>query len=222
MVRPILATGEFYHVYNRGVEKRHIFSDEDDLARFLQSLNDFNNLDAIGSIYENTFRELNLGSSTPKRPVVSIVAYCLNPNHYHLLLQQTSDNGISKFMHKLGTGYTNYFNEKYKRKSGLFQGRYKAKHVNSNEYLLHLSVYINLNNKFPSTLGSSTPKLSRSSWGEYLGNGGESLCHRDIVSGQFKGVKDYKMFAEETFAEILENKEKLKELENVFPYSLGS
>ncbi len=133
--------GEYYHLYNRGVEKRDIFIDNEDLNRFLKSLTEFNTVEPIGSIYEHSF-----GSPTPKSrslKLISIVAYCLNPNHYHLLVTPLKFGGIQKFMHRLGTGYTNYFNERYDRSGALFQGRYKDVHVSSNEQLLHLSAYIN-------------------------------------------------------------------------------
>jgi len=153
MLKPFFAKQEFYHIYNRGVDKRDIFMDSDDLYRFLKSMNDFNVQDPIGSIYEHSFK---LGSPTPKlKKLVNFVAYCLNQNHYHFILEPLVDNGIQKFMHKLSTGYTNYFNEKYKRSGSLFQGGYKAIHINSNEYLLHASVYINLNYKIHKKRGES-------------------------------------------------------------------
>src|SRR3989344_7211266 len=135
---------EFYHVYNRGNNKRVIFNKPFDLDRFLTSIEYFNNVESIGSIYEESlFRDKKLGGSTSKlglgsEKLVDIVAYCLNPNHFHFILKQLSVDGIQKFMHRLGTGYTMYFNEKYKNSGSLFQGRYQAIHVNSNEYLLHL------------------------------------------------------------------------------------
>src|SRR3989338_5096258 len=119
--------GEFYHIFNRGVDKRNIFSDKHDLERFFQSMVEFNTQKPIGSIYENSFskkdKNNSLGSLTPKldrNMLVNLVCFCLNPNHYHFVLEQITDGGIEKFMQKLGTGYTNYFNEKYKRKVSLF------------------------------------------------------------------------------------------------------
>ena len=155
--------GEYYHIYNRGVDKRGVFMDVADIARFLQSMEEFNTIDPIGSIYENSFKNKTLGGSTTK--LVSIVAFCLVSNHYHLILKELTDKGIEKFMHKIGTGYTRYFNEKTKRSGSLFQGRYKSVWVDSNEYLLYLSVYVNLNDKIHSLGGSTT----KSSWGEYTG-----------------------------------------------------
>lgn len=211
MKKPFFAKQEFYHIYNRGVDKRAIFMDSDDLYRFLKSMNDFNVQDPIGSIYENSFK---LGSSTPKLgKLVNFVAYCLNQNHYHFILEPLVDDGIQKFMHKLSTGYTNYFNEKYKRSGSLFQGRYKATHINSNEYLLHLSVYVNLNFKIHKGLNKEWMKnLPISSFTEYIGKLKKSFCAKDIVLGQFDSIKEYKNFCEEILPEILKKKEEEREL----------
>jgi len=143
-------THEYYHIYNRGVDGRVIFPVPQDIKRFYQSLIEFNTLLPIGSIYENTFRKDGHARDMldpPQDRLVNFICYCLNPNHFHLILEQVSERGIEKFMHRLGVGYSKYFNQKYKRVGSLFQGTFKAIHVSSNEYLLHLSAYINLNNK---------------------------------------------------------------------------
>jgi len=199
--------GEYYHVYNRGVDKRDIFSDTYDMPRFLQSMKEFNTIEPIGSIYENSFRKSQLGdriSKLRKEPLVNIICYCLNLNHYHLLLQQVAKNGISEFMRRLGIGYTYYFNERYKRNGVLFQGRFKSSHINSNEYLLHVSAYINLNNKVHK-LGDA---ISKSSWEEYINQYAGGICNKDIILGQFKKPNEYKHFSEEALEGILERREK--------------
>ena len=183
---------------------REIFSDPADFNRFLQSMQEFNVADPIGSIYEHCRVKVNsnFGSSTSKigknkdsEPLVNIVAYCLNTNHYHFLLQQLSEKGIEKFMQRLGTGYTMYFNNKYHRTGALFQGRFKAVHINTNQYLLHVSAYVNLNDRVHQ-LGGST---SKSSWNEYterLGTGG--ICGKEAVLGQFRKPEEYAVFAEDS------------------------
>ena len=122
---------EYYHVFNRGVDKRKVFLDEDDWNRFLQSMDEFNSVTPIGSIYENSFNKNKLGHSMSKQgagarkkkdKLVNFVCYCVNPNHYHFLLEQVFDNGIEKFMQRLGNGYTKFFNNKYLRSGSLFQG----------------------------------------------------------------------------------------------------
>jgi REP element-mobilizing transposase RayT len=196
---------QYYHIYNRGVDKRDIVIDIKDLNRLLQSFVEFNSEKSIGSIYENSFVKNKFGSPTSK--LVDIVAYCINPNHFHLLMTPLVDNGIEKFMQRIG-GYTKYFNEKYDRSGVLFQGKFKSKHVADDRYLLHVSVYINNNNL--DSLGSPTSKLSISSLGEYLNKSKvDDICNTDIVLGQFRDVKEYKKYSEETWKDICKRKEDL-------------
>ncbi|MCR4274731.1 MAG: transposase [Candidatus Campbellbacteria bacterium] len=210
-------TGEYYHIYNRGTDKRDIFLCEDDIQRFFLGMSEFNSTELTGSIYERKLVKKKLGSLAPKGlPLVMFVAYCLNPNHYHFVIKQIAENGVSKFMHRLGSGYTNYFNEKYKRSGGLFQGTYKAIHISSNEYLLHLSVYVNLNFKVHG-LGSLAPKLYRSSWGEYIGGGEEKeqFCMKEIILDQFSARQDYETYCKETLIDIVQRKENKKGLQEL-------
>ena len=208
------ATEEFYHIYNRGVDKRSIFMDYDDVARFFACMSIFNTKDSVGSVYEYSREELKFGSSAPKKgKLVNFVAYCLNQNHYHFILEPLVDDGIQKFMHKLSTGYTNYFNEKYKRTGSLFQGKYKAIHINSNEYLLHLSVYVNLNYEVHKGLNKKwMQNLTISSFNEYMGKTSKSFCTKGVVLEQFNNAKDYEHFCRTTLPEILQKKEEEKEL----------
>lgn len=171
-------------------------------------MNEFNSLKPIGSIYENSFRKKQPGNSNnaQKEKLVNFICYCINSNHYHFLLEQLAEKGIEKFMQRIGNGYTKYFNGKYKRSGILFQGKYKAIHIDSNEYLLHLSVYINLNDKI-NPLGHPMSKLSKSSWKEYLQNDKNTFCKKDIILEQFKNSLEYKGFAENSLKDICERKE---------------
>ncbi len=199
--------GEYYHVYNRGTDKRDIFADTNDVHRFMDSIMNFNQIEPISSMYEFSFIKKQKNFKYQK-PIVKFVAYCLNPNHYHFLLSPLVDEGIEKFMQRLGNGYTKYFNNKYKRSGVLFQGKFKSKLVDSNEYLLHLSVYINKNTQ----LGHRMSKLSKSSMDEYeRGSGG--ICDKDIVTEQFKSRKEYLNYTKDVFKDILARKEMQKELE---------
>ena len=210
MRREKLATGEYYHVLNRGFDKKEIFRDDGDIARFFQSMEEFNSIDPIGSIYENYLLKKKNGPPRSKKrsknqKLVDFAAYCLNPNHYHFLVRQTVDDGIKKFLQRLGAGYTKYFNHKYQRIGYLFQGPYKLVHVNSNEYLLHLSVYINLNDRVHK-LG---PRRSKSSRQEYMGGAGnnKSFCGKKIILDQFSSVREYKEFCEYSLESILARKD---------------
>ena len=221
MRKTIFSVGEFYHVYNRGVDKRTVFEDVFDVQRFLQSMREFNTAEPIGSIYEHSFLQLGgraskLAGALPKKPLVNFICYCLNPNHYHFILEEITEKGIQRFMHRLATGYTMYFNERYKRSGALFQGKFKASHVDSNEYLLHLSAYVNLNWRVHQ-LGGSASKLVRRSWGEYTGKrkraNDTDFCKKGIILEQFGSVKKYEKFALDALSKIQERKGELKEIE---------
>lgn len=138
-------SGEYYHVYNRGTDKRLIFTTSSDRERFLALLYLCNS--------EKTMHVSDYqGSTLPKllelergEPLVDICAYCLMPNHFHLLVRELAANGISRFMQKLGNGYTGYFNKRFERSGGLFQGKFKAEHAGDDRYLKYLISYIHLN-----------------------------------------------------------------------------
>ncbi|MEK7066105.1 MAG: transposase [Patescibacteria group bacterium] len=135
--------GEFYHIYNRGTDKRTIFLDDDDYRYFQKLLYMCNSVERI------MLRDLSTGVSvysiSRESTLVDIGAYCLMPNHFHLLLYEKADGGISTFLKKLSTAYAMYFNKKYKRTGGLFEGRFKAVHVVEDGYLEYLFSYIHLN-----------------------------------------------------------------------------
>ncbi len=206
-----LVEGEYYHIYNRGTDKRNIFVDQKDLLRFWESLFDFNQTEPIGSIYEFSFKKKSGEANKKRKPLVQFIAYCINSNHFHFLITPLQEKGIEKFMQRLGNGYTKYFNNRHKRSGVLFQGKFKSKHIDSNEYLLHLSAYINANDK----LGYRMSKLSKSSLVEFLDKTlGEKLCSTDIILGQFRNKRDYKDFVISSLKDIRLRKKMLKELED--------
>src|SRR3989338_5121487 len=141
MKHPQFENEHFYHIYNRGVEKRDIFIDKNDYLRFLEGLKEFNNPEMVTLRDPPPYR----GLTSVRKKLVRIHAFCLMPNHFHLLLEQIADNGIPLFMQKLGTGYTMYFNLVNQRVGGLFQGTFKAKIIENETYLMHLLRYIHLN-----------------------------------------------------------------------------
>ena len=152
--RQPLVTREMYHIYNRGVDKRDIFSDKNDIYRFVESIKEFNREDKIVSLsnlrkFKSESFQIGLeglsGGGGKKEPLVEIIGYCLNPNHFHCILRQVSDNGISKFMQKLQAGYTNYFNIKNTRSGALFQGKFKSQMIVGENYFNKLIGYVNKN-----------------------------------------------------------------------------
>ncbi|OGG77393.1 hypothetical protein A3B35_01250 [Candidatus Kaiserbacteria bacterium RIFCSPLOWO2_01_FULL_54_24] len=143
---------ELFHLLNRGVDKRQIFLDNQDRARFVHDLYEFNDSRSA----TNTIRRLPpdspeevlfdlVGRTSVREPIVDIHGWCIMGNHYHLLVSEKIDDGITKFLMKLNVGYAKYFNERYKRVGTLFQGRTKRIHVSSDAHFLHILHYIHLN-----------------------------------------------------------------------------
>ena len=133
------AADQYYHVYNRGVEKRVIFLDDQDYVVFIGLIKKY--LNGETTVMHNRHSFKRLGDE------VQLLSYCLMPNYFHFLLYQTTEDAITKFMRRLATGYVMYFNNRYDRVGGLFQGKFKASHINADSYLQHISRYIHLNPK---------------------------------------------------------------------------
>ncbi len=174
-----IAPLEFYHIYNRGTDKRDVFLNQKDYARFLSLLHLCNSTNPA---------DLKLQGSTlydllkidVAEPIVDIGAYCLMPNHFHLLMQERESGGISKFMQKVITGYTMYFNKKNERTGSLFQGRFKTQHADTDEYLKYLFSYIHLN----------PMKLKEPSWKE-TGIHNRTDIDTFLKSYRFSSYPDY-------------------------------
>lgn len=206
--------GEYYHIYNRGVDKRQIFLDEEDYLRFLRSLKDFNNK----SYYEERskiiktygFKELSSFLAKVEK-VVEIICYCLVPNHFHLILKQLVGEGIPKILHKIGTSFTNFVNKKSGRSGSLFEGPYKAIHIDNNDYLLWLSGYVNGNIEIHGVAKAENYRWSScSSFSGPTNN--EIISNREIILSRFNELEKYKEY--ENFVKIVikESKER-KDLE---------
>jgi putative transposase len=177
------APDSYYHIYNRGVEKRKIFLDKQDYATFLsilrRHLDPKPQEDRYGRKFENYSDELEL------------LAFCLMPNHFHLLMYQHQDSeAFSKFLWRVGTAYTIYFNKKYKRVGHLFQGSFKAKRIDDDAYLQHISRYIHLNPKeYTSYEWSSLPY--------YSGNSQAGWIKPEKILELFKDTGDYLKFVKD-------------------------
>ena len=145
-----LITNHYYHVYNRGADKRDIFMNNNDISRFVLSVKEFNRTKPIGSIREKVkhkykSRNIDLNHGKDCKPLVSIMCYCFNPNHFHFILKQEVDGGISEFIKRLLGGYTKYFNQIHNRNGVLFQGKFKSKLINDDQYFLKIRPYVNVN-----------------------------------------------------------------------------
>jgi len=147
MQNPNFITGECYHIYNRGVEKRDIFLEDGDFLRFVHYLYVLNDNGPLSvNFRRNPIIMYEVSPRTsPRKKLVDIFAFCLMPNHYHLFIRQKIENGISKFMQKLGTAESMFFNAKYKHTGGVFQGKFKFKKVKDDAQAVCLANYIHTN-----------------------------------------------------------------------------
>lgn len=208
--------GKIYHIYNRGVAKCSICDGEGDSWRFLQGLCLFNDVKSAanvlwqlerdrGRLTLNILKDYVIDQGTERKSLVRIMAYCIMPNHFHLLVEELIENGIIKFMQRFGAGYVRYFNNKHNRVGGLFQGRFKAIPVENENYLLYLLVYINVIN--PGQLVEPNLKeegvkdikkvldfTKEFPWGthqEYIGKRGSIIIDKGIFRGLLPTSESY-------------------------------
>ncbi len=190
-------TNGYYHIYNRGVDKRIIFQRYGHYLRFIAT---------IRSI-------LKTGSATPRlsynqslalNTKIDVLCYCLMPNHYHFLIKQKADNGITEFMHKLNTSYTKFFNLNLHRSGRLFEYTFKAKLIESDELLLHVSRYIHLNPVI-AHITQSPEEWKWSSYRDYVDIEVRPLCNTKAILSSFATAWDYKQFTIDqiAYAQIL-------------------
>lgn len=192
-----LVIGEYYHIYNRGVARQPTFFSKKDYERFITCLHyySFENVPFRLSKFlqlptgdkDKWIKELELKNNI----AAEIIAFCLMPNHFHLLLKQVSDKGISMFMKKVTDAYTRYFNIRHRRVGPIFQGAFKAVHVSSDEQLLHLSRYIHLNPLVSIVVRKEDFKeYPWSSLKSYLGEN-YSFIRNKIILDHFKNKEKY-------------------------------
>ncbi|HBB36506.1 MAG: hypothetical protein UX02_C0002G0002 [Candidatus Moranbacteria bacterium GW2011_GWC1_45_18] len=207
-----IVKNEFYHIYNRGTEKRKIFLDDSDYFRFLFSMRLMNDeKDGLMFLWKNhhakypkaTLDEFLRSNLKKPKPLVEFICYSLMPNHVHFVMRQIAEKGIEKFMHRIGTGYTMYFNSKYQRSGVLFQGKFKASRIGSGNFL-YLSAYVNCNAEVHGIAKARNWRWS--SFSDYLGETKSGLCNKKVVMMEFKGAGDYEKFAKENVEAARQNK----------------
>jgi len=184
-----LENENYYHVFNRGVDKRDIFLCKEDFERFLSCLKEFNRVEIIGSLKDLSINRSHSVASQPPSGLVEIIAFCLNSNHYHLILKQLIEGGISKFMHKVSMGFAHYFNQKNKRSGALFQGAFEAYPINNEQKLAWLSAYVNCNYEIHKI--GKAKDWSWSSYGDYMRIKPEMLCKKEVILSQFESSEQY-------------------------------
>lgn len=211
----LLLNNFIYHIYNRGVQKNDIFLANRDYQRFLDTLFYYLYYDYPYSLFlqlkkearqnqrESEFLENFEAIHKRKVPITDLIAYCLMPNHYHLILEQKVEQGVRELMQRLGSSYSHYFNIIYEKSGSLFQGRFKNVLVENEKQLLYLSKYIHVN-----PLAANLVELDSlfdypwSSLGDYLNEKtGDEIVKAKIVM-QFKNKeKDYQKYLTETIKE---------------------
>lgn len=186
-----LVTGEYYHLINRATDDRNLFTRPLDFKRFLKAV----------YYYQYTGPKQRLSDYSPKTSLwvpkpenrlVEILAYTLMPNHFHILVRQIKDSGISAFMSQVQNSYTRRFNTKYKRKGPLFQGSFKSVLIESDEQLLHVSRYVHLN-PVVAKLVENLEDWECSSYREYIGVK-EGFCSKDKILDFFTSIQKYDAF----------------------------
>lgn len=216
------ADDAYFHIYNRGVDKRTIFEDDEDHYRFLHGLYEYNDKNLLApfirrgdnpipvATYRSLREKINEEKDAKRERLVDILCFTLMPNHFHFVLKQLRENGISLFMRKVGMGYANYFNLKNERSGALFQGRFKAKLIKTDAQMMHLSRYIHVLNpgelvepkiregivQNPTGLKGFLQNYKWSSYQDYIGQKNySSLINKDLISGYFGNVKESETFS---------------------------
>jgi putative transposase len=226
-----IAPGENYHIFNRGNNKQLIFIDDHDRMRFLflalffqaplhfpniarQSSTFYKNLSAKNiehdvehSVFNGLDKEVRFVN---KEKYIELGGFVLMPNHFHMIVSEIHDKGMSRYMQRVLNSYTKYFNAKYGKSGHLFQGPYGAVHIKNNEQLLYLSAYIHRNPRELKEWHNKEHQYMWSSYRDYINvNRWEPLLKTDLIISQFRNNKEYIRFVETSGA-------KNEELEKMF------
>jgi len=215
MRKQSIVTGENYHVYNRGVDKRDIFVEKMDIRRFVESINEFNQIEGIGSLANLRKTHQIESKALSREPLVAIIVYCLNPNHFHFILKQLEDGGIAKFMQKLQGGYTYYFNVKNSRSGSLFQGTFKAQHIGNENYFNETLGYVNKNYQIHNIPKGKKDLVFASDY-EYENNNFKIVSKKEgkRILEIFGGVNEFKKHSDEIVEIIRKERGKISLLED--------
>jgi putative transposase len=210
-----LVTGHYYHIYNRGVNRQPIFFDKRDYKRAINLLRFNNYIDR-----PTRFSKFLLLSQNQRMDIwnhlvgtktyTDILSYCLIPNHFHLLLKQNEENGVSEFLKDFQIAYTKYINTKNDRVGPLLQGQFKARLIETDKQLLQVSRYIHLN-PYSATLVQNLPNLLKYKWSslpEYLNIEKVKICNRKLINSCYKNVDEFKKF-------IFDEADYLKEINRI-------
>ncbi|MFH1561241.1 MAG: transposase [Patescibacteria group bacterium] len=194
----VFAENEYYHAYNRSTANEQIFAKKQDVKRALDIISFYRYKQALRFSFYNRLKHDDkkeyLQKLPNKKSLVTIYAYSLMPNHYHLLLKQNSANGIQKFLSDFQNGFAKYFNVKNKRSGSLFQRPFKAKHIETEEELLHISRYIHLNPTTSYMMEFEELKKNHlTSLPLYLNNE-QTFVNTGFITGSFGNSAKYEKF----------------------------
>lgn len=196
--------GYYYHIYNRGSEKKNIFNNNWDYNRLLKTIKYYQLEGPKPRLSKYLISQDHTLKPISDKKIVDIICYCLMPNHFHFLIKQLKDGGITEFISKLSNSYTKYYNTKYNRVGPLLQGEFKATLIESDEQLIHVSRYIHLN-PIASLLVKNLNQYRWSSYKEYINNS-KGICIKEELLNFFKTPQDYQQFCldQASYAQELE------------------
>ncbi|MBI2021782.1 transposase [Candidatus Daviesbacteria bacterium] len=197
----VLANNQTYHIFNRAIDRQTIFNTKWEYKRAVETIKfyRFANLpfklsqllNLPDEDRQHTMRELNQNNER----LVDIITFCIMPNHFHFMLKQLKDNGISKFIANFTNSYTKYFNTKHERKGHLFEGQFKAVLIENDEQLIHLSRYIHLNPVTSFIIkAQDLDNYQWSSFPEYLNLTLDNFFQKETILDYFSSIEAYKQF----------------------------
>lgn len=215
----LIAPGEYYHLCNRGVNKQAIFHDNKDYQRFLFLLLYFQS-DARFPQVSRSVKEFvkhpmldNVDDIINKR-TVELTAFCIMPNHFHLVVKEVEEGGITSYIQRISNAYAKYYNTKYNKSGHVLQGAYRLVHVNSDRQIMHLSAYVHRNPREISKWFKKEDQYPWSSYQDFIAkNRWSNLLMTDVVTDQFKSRDSYHEFVRTSPTKILE--EELPHLESL-------
>ena len=204
-----LVNDNYYHIYNRGVDKRNIFGDDRDYERFILSMILMNDeqeglmirwRNYAASHKNASIDEFLRSNLSERKKLVEIIAYCCNPNHFHFVFKQLRDKGIEKFIQRISTGYTMYFNKRYHRSGVLFQGKFKSSHLKSEGSLLRMAVYVSCNSEIHKI--REAKNYPWCSFPHHIGKTSNTFVNDKEFKEEFKNTKDLEEYAKENIKDF--------------------
>jgi putative transposase len=198
----VLAKDEIYHIYNRSIAKEQIFTSLSQLNHMFETI-DYYRYPQILRYSEfrkltNEAKQIYQYNMEQKNPLVEIFTFSFMPNHFHILLRQTEENGIKQFISILQNSYAKYFNTRYHRQGGLFQSPFQARWIETDEQFIHVSRYIHLNHVTSYIIPiEKLANYQYSSYSSYLGISNTTWLNSKPILGFFSSTEKYKQFVED-------------------------